>query len=177
MNVFYEGDRIYFRPLEPGDEPLLRRWVNDPQNWATLKNVIPRNELREREWIEKLYQNEQEITLGICVKDGDRLVGCCGFRQTRPVERSSVLGILIGEREYQNRGIGTDAVRLLVRFGFGELNLNRISLTVLANNERGIRVYEKVGFVREGRARQAIFRGGRWHDELQYGLLREEWSS
>jgi RimJ/RimL family protein N-acetyltransferase len=177
MNIrFYEGDRIYFRPIELEDEPALRRWRNDPAIWATLQSAQPMNAIREKEWIEKLYKPEsQDISVAIVLKDGDRLIGGCGLFNVRPADRSAVFGIMIGDREYQNQGHGTEATELIVRFGFEEMNLNRIGLSVFADNTRGIRAYEKAGFVREGCIRQAYFRNGRYHDELFYGILREEW--
>jgi RimJ/RimL family protein N-acetyltransferase len=176
MTIHYcEGERIYFRPIELEDEPQLRLWRNDPKNRATLKNVGPMNALREREWIEKLYKDTDDIALGICLKDGQRLIGACGLHRVRLADRSAVFGILIGDREYQNHGFGTEATKLMLRLAFEELNLNRVGLSVLAGNRRGIQVYEKVGFVREGCVRQSYFRGGGYQDELYYGMLRSEW--
>ena len=176
MNVrYYEGERIYLRPIELEDEPALRLWRNDPEVWATLKNVRPMNALREKEWIEKLYKDTADVALAICLKDGHRLIGACGLHQLRPVDRCAQFGILIGDREYQNQGYGTEATRLMLRFGFEELNLNRVGLSAFADNRRGIRAYEKAGFVREGCVRQALYRGGAYHDEVFYGLLRAEW--
>ena len=176
MNVrYYEGERIYFRPIELADEPTLRLWRNDPEIWATLLYIQPMNELREREWIEKLYKETHDVGLAICIKDGHRLIGGCGIHKVEPVHRRAEFGILIGDREYQDQGYGTEATRLMVRYGFEEMNLNRIGLSVFADNLRGIRLYKKVGFVREGCVRQAYFRNGSYHDELLYGLLRSEW--
>ena len=172
---FYEGERIYLRPLELSDEPQLRQWINHPDNWRTLRRVFPCNEVREREWIEKLYASREDIALGIIVKEGDRLVGSAGLMKINPVNRSAVFGILIGDLEYQSRGYGTEATRLMVKLAFEEFNLNRVELSVLASNPRGIKAYERAGFVFEGRAREAYFRGGRYVDELRYAILRSEW--
>lgn len=84
-------------------------------------------------------------------------------------------GIVIGEKEYWNRGYGSDALRTLLRFAFEELNLHRVFLHVFDFNERAIRCYEKVGFRHEGRLRQARFTEGRYVDELVMAVLREEW--
>jgi RimJ/RimL family protein N-acetyltransferase len=84
---------------------------------------------------------------------------------------------MVGQTDCQNQGYGTEAVRLAMRFGFEELNLNRIELCVFDHNPRGIRVYEKCGFVAEGRMRQASFRHGQYRDVLRYAILRSEWSA
>ena len=85
------------------------------------------------------------------------------------------VGIGIGDREFQGRGYGTDAMRLVLRFAFLELNLNRVSLTVFEYNQRGIRSYEKAGFKEEGREREALERDGKRWDMLFMGILREDW--
>lgn len=172
---YYEGQRIYLRPLELGDEPPLRRWINDPANWKTLNRFLPVNEQREREFIEGLYKSSEKIALGIVVRQDDRLIGVTGFARVNTVNRSGTFGLLIGDRGYQSRGFGTEATRLTVRYGFEELNLNRIALSVYATNERAIRAYRRAGFIQEGCLRQAFYRNGRYHDELCFAILRSEW--
>jgi diamine N-acetyltransferase len=85
-------------------------------------------------------------------------------------------GIVIGDKSYWNQGYGTEAVRLLVRFGFHTLNLNRIFLRVYETNPRAIRAYEKAGFTSEGRERQAEFRNGKYIDVLRMSILRAEFT-
>ncbi|MHC4091981.1 MAG: GNAT family N-acetyltransferase, partial [Planctomycetota bacterium] len=148
--MYYHGRRIYLRPLELSDEPRLRRWINDPENWKTLKRYLPANELREREFVEGLYKSPEKIALGVVVRDGEHLIGVTGLHMVNPVSRSAVFGIMIGDRKYQSRGYGTETTRLTVRYGFKELNLNRISLSVFADHERAIRAYRRAGFVQEG---------------------------
>jgi len=79
--------------------------------------------------------------------------------------------------DHWDQGYGQEAMRLLLAFGFQELNLYRVQLTVFSYNPRAIRVYEKLGFQREGVFRQALHRDGQRHDMLLYGLLRPEWEA
>jgi RimJ/RimL family protein N-acetyltransferase len=174
--VFYEGERIYFRPIEPEDEPRLRRWVNDPRNWRFLTHRPPMNEPRELEWIQSLGQGTAQYVFGTVVREGDRLIGVTGFHEVNPIARRATVGIHIGDPAFQNKGYGTEAVRLLLRYGFEELNLNRISLVVISNNPRAIRCYQKAGFVQEGCLRQAAYRNGQFHDVYQFAVLRDEWA-
>jgi RimJ/RimL family protein N-acetyltransferase len=175
--VYYMGDRIDLRPIELTDEPLLRRWVNDPLVRTGLLHRGPINAVREREWIESLGKAAGDYVFGIVARSDDRLIGTAGLHRIDPVTRSATFGLLIGDREYQNRGYGTEATKLAVRFGFRELNLNRIALSVLANNWRAIRVYQNCGFRHEGCLRQAQYRGGGYVDEYRFSLLREEWDA
>ncbi|HUU82615.1 MAG TPA: GNAT family protein [Phycisphaerae bacterium] len=172
---YYQGERLYLRPVELADEPLLRRWVNDPANWKTLGRFLPVSEQREREFIEGLYKSAEDLVLGIVARQEDRLIGVGGLSRIHAANRSATFGILIGDPGSQSRGFGTEATRLMLRYGFGELNLNRIALTVFADHQRAIRAYRRAGFVEEGRLRQACYRNGRYHDELCFAILRSEW--
>ncbi len=173
--LFYEGDRIYLRPIELTDEQKLRKWINDPEIWRYLVIRTPMNAVREREWIEGQGLSATEVSFGVVVRTGDRLIGSVGLRQIHPVNRSAEVGIMIGDKEYHGKGFGTEAVRLMVRYGFEELNLNRVALRVFAHNFRAIGCYQKAGFVHEGCLRQAVFRNGQFVDEYIFSILREDW--
>lgn len=173
--VYYEGERIYFRPLELDDEPLLRRWINDPASREYLRHIAPTNALREREWIESLGKSPTDYVFGITVKSGDRLIGSTGLHRIETVGRKAELGLLIGEKSYRGRGYGREALKLALKYAFEALNLNRVGLHVYADNWRAIRTYQKVGFVQEGCARQAAYVGGRYQDIYSFGILRSEW--
>lgn len=174
--VYYLGERIYFRPLELADEPLLRRWINDPRVWRYLLHRGPINEQREREYLESLGKSSKDYTFGIVARDSDRLIGSTGLHNLDPVARSATFGIMIGDVARHNQGYGTEATRLTLKFAFQELNLHRIQLSVYGNNWRAIRVYQKVGFVHEGCLRQAAYRNGQYVDEYRFAILREEWN-
>ena len=85
------------------------------------------------------------------------------------------MGIGIGERQDWNNGYGTDAMQVILRYAFMELNLRRVTLNVFEYNPRAIRSYEKAGFRHEGRIRQYLNRDGQRWDILYMGILREEW--
>ena len=101
------------------------------------------------------------------------MIGACSLGQLHGDTRSGRLGIWIGKPNW-GRGFGTDAVRVLCRFGFRELNLQRIGLGVYETNPRAIRAYRKVGFVEEGRRRRDHFIDGRYVDLILMGLLADE---
>lgn len=174
---FYEGDRIYFRPLEIEDEPLLRLWFNDPRNWRTLLRNRPITAVQEKKFLEKLGESENEVVFGVVVREGDQLIGTAGLHKIEWVSRKAEFGICIGDVERQNCGFGTETTQLVLDYGFRVLNLNRIGLDVYADNPRGIRTYEKAGFVPEGQVREGSFRDGRYVDVLNYGILQREWVS
>ncbi|MBI3271659.1 MAG: GNAT family N-acetyltransferase [Planctomycetes bacterium] len=173
-NAFRIGERIYFRPIELEDAPRLARWINDPEVHRGLTAIFPKNQPREREWIEGLGKRPDEVVFLIVLKEGDVPIGSCGLHQIHPANRKALFGILIGEKAYWNQGYGTEAVRLISEYGFNTLNLHRLELTVYENNPRAVRAYEKAGFKLEGRRREGRFWEGRFWDVLEMGLLDRE---
>ncbi len=128
-------------------------------------------------FIEKELQKDDPILFFFAIRtiDGDRLIGETGFDGIRWNQADTFIGIGIGEQEFWGKGYGTEAMQLMLRFAFTEINLHRVSLTVFEYNERAIQSYLKCGFQHEGRWRQYILREGRRWDILEMGILRETW--
>ena len=173
--AFRTGERIFLRPLEVEDAPLLQVWLNDPENHQYLARFRPISGPEERRWLETLHERTEDHVFGVALRDGERLIGTCGLHGAALPNRRAQLGIAIGVAEFQGKGYGAEAIRLLLRYGFETLNLHRVGLDVYENNARGIRCYEKVGFRREGTRREARWWGGRWWDVHDYGILEQEW--
>ncbi len=108
--------------------------------------------------------------------DGGEPVGVCSLENVSARNRSAVLGIWIAEAHW-NRDYGTDAVRTLCGFGFREMNLHRIALSVYGHNPRGRRAYERAGFREEGRRREASFADGRFVDSIEMAILADEFDA
>jgi RimJ/RimL family protein N-acetyltransferase len=167
-----EGRLVRLRAIEPQDASRLNPMFNDPEVLAGLTIAMPQSTLGFDEWSEAARRNESEIDLVIETREGEA-IGACGLRGLNDRNRSANLGIWIG-RPHWGRGYGTDALRILCRFAFRHMNLQRVDLHVYANNPRGIRAYERVGFRLEGTLRRAQFVGGDYVDEHVMGLLAEE---
>jgi len=172
------GDLVRLRGTRDDDIQTLARWMMEPEIRATQSNIVlPLSEAATRELIAGWSKNEgTDVGFSIETLDSDRLVGHTGLFGGGVKDRRRIAGIFIG-RPFLDRGYGTDAMRLLVSYGFRELGLHRVELTVLAFNARAIAAYRKVGFVEEGRARQAVFHDGHWYDEVSMAILADEWRS
>ena len=105
----------------------------------------------------------------------DRLLGFIDLEISLWCHRDGFVTIGIGLRDYWGKGYGTDAMRVLLRFAFSELNLERITLLTFGYNERAQRSYLRAGFKVEGRQRERLRRGSRRHDMIAMGILRDEW--
>lgn len=102
-------------------------------------------------------------------------IGECELELVKGHARDAYVSIGIGERAFWGRGYGTDAMRLVLTFGFNEWHLHRITLSVFDYNPRALRSYEKAGFVVEGRMRGRLHRNGKRSDDVVMGILRADW--
>ena len=174
---FLIGERIYLRPLEREDAPLLRQWINDPEVIRTLDVHRPRNLPAEELFIEQWAKSETAVSLGIALPADDRLIGTVWLHSIDARHRRAVFGIYVGDKQEWRKGYGTEAMRLMTRHAFETLNLNRVMLQVHEFNPGAIRLYEKLGFRREGTLRRAHFSSGRYWDSHVMAILREEWDA
>ncbi|RME88009.1 MAG: N-acetyltransferase [Anaerolineae bacterium] len=174
------GERVRLRAVEREDLPHFVRWLNDPEVQRGLTLYRPLSLAEEEQWFENLAQQPRdERPLAIEIREGEewRLVGNSSLMHIDWRNRSAEVGLFIGEKRYWDRGYGSEVLRLWLRYAFETLNLNRVYLHVHANNRRAVHVYEKVGFVLEGRLRQAVYQDGEYHDVLVMSVLRSEWKS
>lgn len=170
--MFY-GEKTRLRRVEREDIPTFVRWFNDPEVREFLATNRPISTAEEEKWFERQLEDTGSELFAIETADGCH-IGSIGLHNINWRDRHAELGIVIGEKEYWGRGYGSDAVRTMLRFAFESLNLHRVSLRVFEDNARGLRAYEKCGFQHEGRMREAVFRKGRYYDELRMGILRRE---
>jgi RimJ/RimL family protein N-acetyltransferase len=128
-------------------------------------------------WIEKDMEKEpkQDFFFAIHTLESDQLLGFVSLFGINWNHGDTWVGIGLGEREHWGKGYGTDAMRVILRYAFSELNLHRVTLGVFEYNPRAIRSYEKAGFVHEGRIRKHLLKDGKRWDVLQMGMLREDW--
>ncbi|UCE92221.1 MAG: GNAT family N-acetyltransferase [Methanobacteriota archaeon] len=154
------------------------RWVNDPDVVDMLGFPdfhFPRE--REEKWIEEqqdMCRAERGFT--ILTRKG-KAIGNIALMEIDFVSGSAILGIMIGEKDYWDRGYGADAINTALRVAFEEMGLRRVSLTAVDLNERALACYEKCGFVAEGRDREAKFHRGEYRDFVRMSILRREWTS
>ncbi|MEX0749816.1 MAG: GNAT family protein [Dehalococcoidia bacterium] len=175
-----EGKLINLRAIDLSDVDRYLAWFNDPEVTRYLQRRYQMSRLAEETWLRE--RGTQQMSYGsggnfaIETKDGVH-IGSVGFHYVNPENRKATLGITIGDKEYWSKGYGTDAMLTMLRFGFEEMNLRRIDLSVDEDNERAIACYRRCGFVEEGRLREERYSRGTYRDQLWMGVLREEFHS
>jgi RimJ/RimL family protein N-acetyltransferase len=174
-----KGKNVRLRPIRRSDISYFLKWFNDPEVVQYLEMYLPMTEMSEEKFIEELgtTRARSDLILVIEVIEGasTKPIGNCGLHEIDPKDHRARFGIVIGEKDYWGKGYGTEAARLIIDYGFQQLNLHRISSGAFAFNERSIRLQKKVGFREEGCLRQSFFKNGQYHDLVQFGILGKEW--
>ncbi len=171
-----QGERVVLRPIQSGDRERLYELVETIEMRALSGSSPPvplsleEIEARDKRWIEERHADSAWFAIEVEAE----LIGMCGLQEIDHYQQRAGVGIRIGQ-PFWRRGYGQDAVRTLVDYGFRSLNLAKISLQVLADDERAVGAYLKAGFVEEGRLRAHSWYDGARHDELVMSVLRDDW--
>ena len=174
-----EGKLVNLRAREMSDVERMTRWINDREVTRFMGGGYPWSSEAEEAFVRNQTSVPMafgDLRFAIDTND-DEHIGNISFHEMSPEHRKARLGMVIGEKAYWSKGYGTDAVATLVRFGFEEMNLNRVELHVYDFNERGQAAYRKCGFVEEGRMREAHYSEGKYDDVVVMALLHDEWVS
>ena len=170
------GERVLLRRHVPANLVTFQRWYSDSEvaRLTRYQDGPMRPEEIERFFSARVL-GPDALTMAIHVRATDRLIGSCAFSQLDGDNGSALYHITIGEKDTWGLGYGTEATELMLEHAFVRLGLHRVALSVFAFNERAIRSYQKAGFTTEGRAREAIWRGGRFWDEISMSVLEQDW--
>jgi RimJ/RimL family protein N-acetyltransferase len=173
-----KGENVLLRPVKRSDISCFLQWFNDPEVTQYLTIYLPLTEMQEEKWVEELPARagaSVNLIIEVIENNIGKPIGTLGFNSINPKDQVATFGIVIGNKEYWNHGYGTEAARLMVRYGFEQMNLHRIASLVFAFNERSLRMHKKIGFIEEGCEREAVFKNGQFWDVINLGILRKEW--
>src|SRR2546422_4648458 len=166
------GERILLRPLASSDLRRCVKWFSDPQIIRFLGRDAPVTLAEEERWFRDYERRTDEQIFAI---EGEgQHVGNLGLHKIDRVHRKAEGGIVIGEPSFWSQGYGTEAMRVVLRYGFDVLALNKISLDVLEYNTRALRIYERRGLQRECGARQGLHKDGRFVNVMRMSILARE---
>lgn len=168
------GEKVVLRPITMEDTPLIVQWRNNPE---VKKQFIFRETFTSdmhRHWMETKVAAGEVIQYIIEEAGAGKPVGSVYFRDIDRRHNCAEYGIFIGENVARGKGIGTEAARLFLYFGFHTLGLHRISLRVLASNQLACKSYEKVGFQYEGRFRDMVCLEGEYRDVIFMAILSDD---
>ena len=176
--IMLKGRRVILRPIKRSDLKLFLKWFNDLEVIRNLIRYLPTTERSGEKWIEDIMREQRPVFIIEAILAGGKrkAIGDCGLYQIERKDRVATLGISIGEKKFWGKGCGTEAVKLLIDYGFRFLNLHKIESESWMFNKRSIKMHKRLGFVVEGRRREKKYMEGKYQDSMMFGLLKDEWS-
>lgn len=177
--MILQGERIHLRPLDITDaDGPYPQWLNDPD---VCRYNSHGESLYTREmalaYIRSVTDNPTIQAFAICLNENSRHIGNIALQQVSAKNKSAELAILIGDSSVYGQGIGFESCSLLMTYGFGSLHLHRIHCGTHADNTAMKKLALSLGMREEGKRRDAIFKNGKYADVLEYGILRDEYTS
>jgi RimJ/RimL family protein N-acetyltransferase len=174
-----KGKLVLLRPVQKSDITYFLKWFNDPEVIQYLEMYLPMTEMSEQKFIEELGTSLATTVAFFVIEaingEQNKPIGSIALGRINAKDHSATFGLAIGDKQYWSRGYGNEAANLIIRYGFEQLNLHRISSSAWSFNERSIRLHLKLGFREEGRRLEAVYKNGAYHHEVMFGLLRQDW--
>lgn len=179
MKSFLIGKNIYIRGLarkEIEEGSPYFSWLNDLSlDLYTERSYFPNTQRQMDAYYDHAQTYTDALLLGIFDNETDTHIGNVSYSNINQFNRNAFIGYLLGDKNFTGRGIITQAVLMVMYYGFNKLNLERIYGGVSNAHGASYRVCEKVGLLQEGVRRKHLYRNGTWHDQLIVGALRDEW--
>ncbi|MCK9361079.1 GNAT family N-acetyltransferase [Patescibacteria group bacterium] len=177
-DAFLVGENIYLRLIQEEDvTDEYRSWFNDPEVCQFNEHHrFPMDRERMREYFENVIKPRHDLVLAICDKVTDAHIGNVALQSIDKTSRHAEYAIIIGNKDFWGKGIAKEASKLIIKHGFGELNLHRIYCGTSSANIGMQKVAESLGFVKEGVSREVLWKEGKYNDAIQYGLLAHEFN-
>lgn len=172
----YQGEKVILRAYREEDIERATELVNDKELKKFLVTNIPFpiSPWEEESWV-KSQKGSSSGEYNFAIEDIEthKYIGGCGINNVNWLTRNALVGIMIGDKDYWGKGYGTDAMKVLVKFIFENMNMHKISLRTFSFNKRAIKCYEKCGFKVEGVLKDEIFKEGKYYDEIAMAIFNE----
>lgn len=173
---FIDGERIILCPLERRLHlDTCYKWFNDQEVIQyLLTDCMPTTYENETKWFDELSLNDRLI-FAVETRDKRKYIGNVGLHHINWINHNARTVTIIGDKDEWGKGFGTEAKKLIIAYAFNNLNLHKLSSYVIEDNLRSRRINERCGFDVEGRLQQQIYRQGKYHNVIIFGLSKSHW--
>jgi len=171
-----EGNNVNLRALEIEDLPKLKDWRNKKHVKKSTREYRLLNAIHQKDWFESIHRNNppKEIMFGILNKKR-KIIGVTGLTHIDWKNRNSEISIYFSNEGWQTKKEASEVLNLVMEYGFGELNLNRLWVEIYGNMKENVKLFEKMKFFKEGILRQRVWRNKKWWDSFIYSKLAREY--
>lgn len=173
--MILKGKKVVLRPAQLEDAPRFVKWFNDKtvNKFLAVRSMTLKD---ERQYINNRLKGKVKNDLHFCMDTVDGThIGAVGLHHINKTDGYAMFGIMIGDKNFWDKGLGSEAARLIIDYGFKKLKLHRIELEVHENNPRAIKVYDRLGFKVEARKRERLKYNNKFYDSILMAVLDREW--
>ncbi|WP_149276050.1 GNAT family N-acetyltransferase [Pareuzebyella sediminis] len=165
-----KGDRIELRALEPEDLDFLYRLENDLEVWEISGTTTPYSRHVLRNYLDNAHRDIYEVKqLRLCICDQeDQVLGLIDLFDFDPKNHRAGLGVIIIGDENRNKGLGAEAIGLLIDYAFSVLDLRQLYANVMESNEASVRLFKRLGFEEVGLKKDWVYSGGEYKNEILF---------
>lgn len=174
--MILQGEKIYLRALEPEDLNFLYELENDESVWEVSNTSSPYSKFVLKQYLENAHRDifeVKQLRLVICKKEDDKTVGFLDLFDFDPRHRRAGLGIVIFSESDRGQGFASEALELVIAYGFAHLNLHQLYANITVDNSGSVQLFEKLGFVRTGEKKDWVWSQGVFKNEFVYQLINE----
>ena len=168
------GITTYLRAIEEKDLELIREWNFDPEIRKSFPSSFPVSMGEQKKWYERQMASSDKKKLVICDKETNDPIGLISAMYIDHFNRNCEVGWTIGNKKYWGKGAAVDAIFTFCDFLFDQYNMHMLYGYVLGSNERALHFDEhKIGFIISGSYKEAIYKDGKYWDNVVVCLFRE----
>lgn len=171
---FIRGKTVELRPMNKEHLSIYNKWINDRRNRRLMRMDMPITEEEQKKWMEG-NENKEGVHFEIWHITDNKLVGDGGLHRIHWRNRNAWLGLMIGETDYWNKGVGSEASELIVKYGFEELNLHKIIAGIYEPNLGSQKCALKMGMKLECKFKEEIYVDGKYYDTNIYSMFDRDW--
>ena len=167
-----EGKNVNLRAIEENELSILKNWRNKDFVRKTTREFKLLNMINQKNWFESIHQENPPKIIMLGVENKKKsLIGICGLTYIDWKNKNAEISIILSNRNWQKTKEAKNTIEILLKYGFGELNLHRIWAEIFDTAPENIKLFEKAGFKKEGILRQKLWRNGKWNNSTIYSKL------
>jgi diamine N-acetyltransferase len=175
MPGFFETNRTIIRPFQREDIPKLYELMMNKEICDLTGETYPITEIGVTEFYDKCQKTEDRIWFLVFEKETNELIGETGLLRIYSPWRTSDLSLVIWNKKYWSKGFGKEIIKPIMDYAYNDLNLHRLAIGVVGNNERALKFWKSIGFIEEGRQVEGYFKNGIFSDFVMMYQLENEY--
>lgn len=175
--ITLQGESVYLRALEPNDLEFVYAMENDQSIWEVSNTQTPYSRFLVRQYLENANQDiyeAKQLRLAICQDEDFPAIGLIDLFEFDPKNNRAGVGIVIQNRNNRNQNIGSEALALLIKYSFYNLNLHQLYANISVENVASIALFTKFGFEKIGIKKDWILLNGQYLDEAIFQLINKQ---